>query len=86
MSNYRVISGDNHIYEPSDLWVERAEPKFKDRLPHIVPAEPGSVDLNGRPNKDWWVCEGQTLMQFGGDPKTWGQIRGPRGTPCSPQE
>ena len=70
MSSYRVISGDSHIIETSDLWTERAEPKFKDRVPHVQPAEPGALDHHGRPQKDFWVCEGQQIVQFGGDPKT----------------
>ena len=85
MSSYRVISGDSHIYEPSDLWADRAEPKFKDRLPHVEPAEPGAVDLNGRPQKDSWICEGQFLMQFGGDPKTGVRFDDPAGLLAEPR-
>ena len=36
MSSYRVISSDNHVFEPTDLWTSRGESKFKDRLPHVV--------------------------------------------------
>ena len=31
MANYRVISSDNHVFEPPDLWTSRAKPVFKDR-------------------------------------------------------
>ena len=31
MANYRVISSDNHVFDPSDLWTSRAKPAFKDR-------------------------------------------------------
>ena len=46
----RVISSDSHVFEPSDLWTSRLEPKFKDRAPHVV----------HRPedDTDWWVCDG----------------------------
>ena len=70
MSSYRIISGDSHIIETADLWTERALPKFKDRVPHVEPAEPGVLDHHGRPQSDFWVCEGQQIVQFGGDPKT----------------
>ena len=51
MSSYRVISSDNHVIEPPDLWVSRAETKFKDRMPHAVSTEDG----------DLWFCEGQQI-------------------------
>ena len=36
MANYRVISSDNHVFEPPDLWTSRAKPAFKDRVPQLV--------------------------------------------------
>ena len=36
MAHYRVISSDNHVFEPPDLWTSRARPEFKDRVPHLV--------------------------------------------------
>ena len=61
MSSYRVISNDSHINEPQDLWTSRAESKFKDRVPHVVPAPEGMVDHQGRPAGDSWFCEGMRL-------------------------
>ena len=49
MSGYRVISSDNHVFEPGDLWTSRAESKFKDRMPHVERLEDG----------DWWIYDGQ---------------------------
>ena len=48
MADYKVISSDNHVFEPLDLWTSRAEPGFKDRMPHIERREDG----------DWWYCDG----------------------------
>ena len=48
MADYRVISSDNHVFEPLDLWTSRAGPKYKDRMPHIERLEDG----------DWWYCDG----------------------------
>ena len=48
MANYRIISSDNHIAEPPDLWTSRTEPKYRDRCPQLVPYEDGQV----------WVCDG----------------------------
>ena len=55
MSSYRVISSDNHVFEPVDLWTSRGESKFKDRLPHVESLEEG----------DWWICDGQKVIGFG---------------------
>ena len=52
MSSYRVISSDNHVIEPEDLWTSRGESKFKDRAPHLERLEEG----------DWWFCDGQKLL------------------------
>ena len=52
MADYRIISSDNHIMEPTDLWTSRVETKFKDRAPRVVRIEDGS---------DWWFCDGYKL-------------------------
>ncbi len=51
MGSYRIISSDNHVIEPPDLWVGRGPSKFKDRMPHAVSMEEG----------DLWFCEGQQI-------------------------
>ena len=55
MANYRVISSDNHVVEPADLWTSRGESKFKDRAPHIEHLEEG----------DWWFCDGRKVQDLG---------------------
>ena len=52
MGDYRVISSDSHVVEPPDLWTTRAQPKYRDRTPHMVRQEDG----------DWWHCDGMQLM------------------------
>ena len=54
MANYRLISSDNHVFEPADLWTSRTESKFKDRVPHIEHLEEG----------DWWFCEGRKVIDL----------------------
>ena len=56
MSSYRIISSDNHITEPPDLWISRAEPKFKGRVPQVM-------DVDG---SEQWVCEGKAYGGVGG--------------------
>jgi predicted TIM-barrel fold metal-dependent hydrolase len=46
---YLMISSDCHVNEPSKLWWERIDAKFRDRLPHI------EVDDKGH---KWMVVEG----------------------------
>src|SRR5947199_407404 len=52
MANYRVISSDNHVFEPPDLWTSRAKPVFKDRVPQLVREYDG----------DWWFCNGHRVI------------------------
>ena len=49
MVDYRIISSDDHVMEPPDLWTERIEPKYRDRAPRVVRDEDGG---------DWWFCDG----------------------------
>ena len=53
MANYRIISSDNHVMEPADLWTDRVEAKFRDRAPRVVRMEDGT---------DWWVCDGIKIV------------------------
>ena len=55
MSSYRVISSDNHVVEPIDLWTSRSESKFKDRVPHVERLK----------EDDWWVCDGRKITDVG---------------------
>lgn len=47
--HYLMISADCHANEPSNLWVERIDKKYRDRLPRI------EVDANG---VRWQISEG----------------------------
>ena len=53
MSNYKIISSDNHIYEPPDLWTSRVDARFRDRAPRVVRLEDEG---------DWWFCDGHKIM------------------------
>ena len=52
MDGYTVISSDNHVVEPPDLWTSRADARFKDRVPRIIREESGA---------DWWYCDGHKV-------------------------
>ncbi len=54
MGSYRIISADNHIVEPDDLWTNRIEPEFRDQAPRIVHEE----GTGG----DWWYCDGRRML------------------------
>ena len=60
MADYRVISSDNHVHEPPDLWISRAESKFKDRVPKLVRQEDG----------DWWYCDNHRVIGLGAGSQT----------------
>ena len=40
-NKYFMVSADGHLHEPADLWKERIEPRYRDRLPAIT------LDLKG---------------------------------------
>ena len=50
MDRHRVISADDHIFEPPDLWTSRIDPEFKDRAPRMFHRD--------EDNTDWWTCDG----------------------------
>ena len=52
MADYRIISSNDHIFEPPDLWTSRIEPKYRDRAPRMFHREEDNTDL--------WICEGVT--------------------------
>ena len=52
MSNYKIISSDNHIYEPPDVWTSRVEARFRDRAPRVVRREDEG---------DGWFCDGHKI-------------------------
>ena len=67
MVGYRIISADDHVIEPPDLWTSRIEPKFRDRAPRIVSMEDG----------DWWVCQGEVVTGMGQGTQTGLRIEAP---------
>ena len=58
MSDFRIISSDNHVIEPAELWAHRVDSKFRERAPHVVYSDDPGGDANG----DWWFCEGRKVM------------------------
>jgi predicted TIM-barrel fold metal-dependent hydrolase len=52
MAQYRIVSSDNHVFEPPDLWTRRVEPKFRDRAPQLVREADG----------DWWYCDNHRVI------------------------
>jgi predicted TIM-barrel fold metal-dependent hydrolase len=52
MADYKIFSGDSHVSEPGDLWVERIDKEFQFRAPRIERRE-----RNGR-MEDVFIYEG----------------------------
>ena len=67
MAGYSIISGDDHIFEPRDLWTSRVEPKFRDRAPQIVRMD----------DADWWVCQDVRMTSMGAGTQTGGRLEAP---------
>ena len=77
MADFKVVSSDNHCFEPADLWTSRGEvSKFGDRLPRVVNL--GGEDRIGKSVVgtqgeeaislgDWWFVDGyKTQGAFAG--------------------
>ena len=61
MGSYGIISSDNHVFEPPDLWTTRIDSKFKGREPHMVRMEDGS---------DRWITDGIRGQRMSGGAQT----------------
>src|SRR5580658_6186031 len=63
----RIVSVDDHVVEPADVWQERLPAKYKDVGPRIVRAPMGEITFIGgkltvKPGSegaptDWWYYE-----------------------------
>ncbi len=58
MSKFRIISSDNHVIEPAELWADKVDSKFRERAPHVVYSDQPGGDVNG----DWWFYDGYKVM------------------------
>jgi uncharacterized protein len=54
----KIIDVDTHLSEPPNLWIDRAPPGLRDRVPQIR-------DYNGRPS---WVIDGDKPIGLGANP------------------
>ena len=75
---YGLISVDDHVQEPPDLWTQRlSRSKWGDRIPHVAKRDDGS---------EYWVVDGQPLSMAGvamagagmpdraREPQTWEEV------------
>jgi predicted TIM-barrel fold metal-dependent hydrolase len=82
---YGFISVDDHVQEVPDLWLERVEKKFRERVPRLVRAKDGG---------EQWLLDGQLLLDGRAaragalmadrneDARTWAQVPAPAFTPA----
>ena len=52
MTGYRIISADDHVFEPPELWISRAGVNLRDQMPRIVRLDDG----------DWWYCKDRKVV------------------------
>ncbi len=53
MDGIKIISSDDHVFEPPDLWTSRLGDKYGDRTPHVARLEDGY---------DWWVSGDRSML------------------------
>ena len=68
MGSYKIISADDHVFEPADLYTSRMEGKYRDRAPRVERIDGG----------DFWVCEGLNPGQHDTGEPDGGQIGRPQ--------
>jgi predicted TIM-barrel fold metal-dependent hydrolase len=70
--NYKFVSGDGHVTEPGNLWVERMDRRFRERAPRVMSGtelnshqQMMTADLALDPqNSDFFVIEGLLPVDF----------------------
>ena len=56
MAGYKILSSDDHVLEPAELWTERIEARYRDRAPRLLREETGD---------DAWLCDGFKILGLG---------------------
>ena len=56
MAGYKILSSDDHVLEPAELWTERIEARYRDRAPRVLREENGD---------DAWFCDGFKILGLG---------------------
>src|SRR5262245_54435347 len=51
----KLISSDDHVFEPRDLWTSRASKSQLSDMPYVLRENDG----------DWWVWKGHKMLSFG---------------------
>ena len=51
MTDYKLISADSHVSEPTDLWVERVDKRYRDRAPRSRRISSGLLSSRFSPSK-----------------------------------
>jgi predicted TIM-barrel fold metal-dependent hydrolase len=73
-----LISVDDHILEPSSVWIDRVAAKDRDRAPHMV--EEGDMEFwvyDGKryPSSGLSACAGKKKEEFSPEPVTYKEMR-----------
>ncbi len=55
----RIISSDDHVMEPREVWESRIDSSVRERGPRVLLEDDGA----------WWVCDGLKLFRAGGGSK-----------------
>ncbi|TDT18252.1 putative TIM-barrel fold metal-dependent hydrolase [Ilumatobacter fluminis] len=74
-----IVSADDHVLEPPDLFTSRLPSKLADAAPHVVEGADGGEYwiIDGQPNpiRDWNVASGRATSDWGGEPARYDELR-----------
>lgn len=76
---HTIISADDHVLEPPDLFVGRIPSKFADDAPRVIEGDDGGQYwlIDGKPEaiRDWNVAMGRATSEWGGEPARYDELR-----------
>ena len=73
-----LVSVDDHVIEPPNVWVDRVPAKYRDQVPHMVDSPRGPVwEYDGKqvPTSGLSVAAGKCKEEFSPDPVAFDEMR-----------
>lgn len=74
-----IVSADDHVLEPPNLFEGRVPQRFADAAPRVVELDDGGqywvIDGRIEPIRDWNVAAGRATRDWGGEPARYEELR-----------
>jgi predicted TIM-barrel fold metal-dependent hydrolase len=78
-SGLTIVSADDHVLEPPDLFTSRVSARYGSEVPHVVEGDDGGhywlIEGHANPIRDWNVAAGRATADWGGEPARYDELR-----------